>query len=105
MTIRINATDHAVTRFPQECSQEHAAPAGRTLRVWAALSNAIRRRLERARNKESLRHLSDHGLRDIGFEPGLLDMQIDARLRAEEAERANHLLGLHQKNPILTASW
>ena len=104
MTTRINVPDHAVTSFPQECSQKHTAPAGRTLGVWAIFCNAIRRRLERDRNKRSLRHLSDHSLRDIGFEPGFLDMQIDARLRAEEAERAHHRSTL-RNNPILTASW
>ncbi len=90
MTTPTNVADDAVAaRSRQESSRKQAAPAGRTLRVWAVLGNAIRRHFQRARIKHELSHMSDHGLRDIGFEPGLLDMQVDARLRAEEAKRAN----------------
>ncbi len=88
MTIPTNVADDAAAAR-QESSRKQAAPAGRTLREWADLGNAIRRYFQRARIKHELSQMSDHGLRDIGFEPGLLDMQIDARLRAEEANRAN----------------
>ncbi len=87
MTTPTNVADHAAAAGSRQESSQN--PAGRTLSVWAVLGNAIRRRFQRNRIKQALRHMSDHALRDIGFEPGLLDIQIDARLRTEEAKRAN----------------